>query len=272
MPSENFHDCRLKSPGKYIRFARKKCEQKHDGKCIDVTYGIFRKKGELTSEIQSLHYPVDVWTESAARKHCNSRDGILFEPAKKDQLVIKSDMQRLVYGEVYAPWEVDTHGEYMTPETVENMAHEFLMSGKVDRIDVQHNFRKSGILVVESFIAREGDPVWSEGSWVLGAKVTNDDLWQGILVGDYNGWSFAGPTMKQPERVVVEAAEIIVGTLEGAENDLVTWHDHDYFIKFDEEGKVLLGKSSQAFAHTHEIKHTVSTELALEHAHRIVLQ
>lgn len=71
MPYPNEHACRLQSPDKYDRFARKPCDQKSDGKCIDVIYGI--KAGK--SEIQALRYKKDVWSASDARSHCSSRGG-----------------------------------------------------------------------------------------------------------------------------------------------------------------------------------------------------
>lgn len=80
MPYPNEHACRLEDPDKYDRFNRVNCDQKHDGKCIDVIYGI--KEGK--SEIQALRYKKDVWSASDARKHCKSRGGN-FEPAKKEQ-------------------------------------------------------------------------------------------------------------------------------------------------------------------------------------------
>ena len=76
-PYPNEHACRLNSPGKYDRFARKNCEQKHSKKCIDVIYGI--KAGK--SEIQALRYKTKIWGASAAKSHCKSRKGT-FEPAK----------------------------------------------------------------------------------------------------------------------------------------------------------------------------------------------
>jgi len=79
-PYEGEHSCRLNSPEKYVKFNRKNCEQKHDGKCIDVIYG--RKKDDK-SEIQSLRYSKDIWKEAAARSHCKSREGT-FEAAKKE--------------------------------------------------------------------------------------------------------------------------------------------------------------------------------------------
>ena len=76
-PYPNEHACRLHPPGNYDRFARKNCEIKHDGKCIDVIYGI--KSGK--SEIQAYRYPKDVWQAAAAKSHCSSHGGS-FDAAK----------------------------------------------------------------------------------------------------------------------------------------------------------------------------------------------
>jgi hypothetical protein len=81
-PYKNEHACRLKEPD-YDKYARKNCEQKHDGKCIDVIYGI---KGDK-AEIQALRYPKDIWTEKKAKEHCKSRGGI-FEAAAKESSII----------------------------------------------------------------------------------------------------------------------------------------------------------------------------------------
>lgn len=80
MPYPNEHACRLENPNKYDKFNRVNCDQKHDGKCIDVIYGIKDNK----SEIQALRYKKDVWSEGDAKSHCKSRGGS-FEPARKDQ-------------------------------------------------------------------------------------------------------------------------------------------------------------------------------------------
>jgi HK97 family phage prohead protease len=80
-PYPNEHACRLKTPN-YDKYARKNCEQKHDGKCIDVIYGI--KGGK--SEIQALRYPKKIWDVAAARSHCKSRGGS-FEAAKSSVII-----------------------------------------------------------------------------------------------------------------------------------------------------------------------------------------
>lgn len=82
------------------------------------------------------------------------------------------DELRIVYGEVYAPDVIDSQGDTMSAAEIRKMAHHFLAEGRVKQIDVQHNNQVCGAKVVESFIAREGDPTFipsgrSEGVLVL---------------------------------------------------------------------------------------------------------
>lgn len=72
MPYPNEHACRLDDPDKYPKKRRVNCDQKSNGKCIDVIYGII-SAGK--SAIQALRYPRRIWTASAARAHCQRRGG-----------------------------------------------------------------------------------------------------------------------------------------------------------------------------------------------------
>lgn len=81
-PFPNEHSCRINQPGKYTKFSRKSCDQKSDGKCIDVIYG---RKKDGKSEIQALRYKKDVWKRAAARSHCKGRNGS-FEAAEEDSI------------------------------------------------------------------------------------------------------------------------------------------------------------------------------------------
>lgn len=78
-PFSGEHSCRLAPPGDYREFARKNAEQESEGKKIDVVYGIRQKAGKRISEIQSLRYKTEDWTEDKARSHCEGRKGV-FEP------------------------------------------------------------------------------------------------------------------------------------------------------------------------------------------------
>jgi len=76
--------CRLEDPGKYIRFRRRNCEGRHEGKCVDFIYGVLPDGG---AEIQALRLRVaEGWTEAAARAYCREKEGIEFEVLGEEQL------------------------------------------------------------------------------------------------------------------------------------------------------------------------------------------
>jgi hypothetical protein len=89
-PYPNEHSCRLNPPDKYDKFARKNCEMKHDGKCIDVIFGIKDNK----SEIQAFRYDKDIWTESAAKAHCASHDGTFEAASGKEKECKKCETEK----------------------------------------------------------------------------------------------------------------------------------------------------------------------------------
>jgi len=122
MPYPNEHACRLHDPGKYDTLRRKNCDEKVDGKCIDVIYGITDNK----SEIQALRYDRDVWTEGEAHKHCDGRGGT-FEAAKgADDVAAKSIEGKLVkradtYGIMASTGDKDRDGEIVAPAAFKNL-------------------------------------------------------------------------------------------------------------------------------------------------------
>jgi len=80
MPYENEHSCRLLPPVKDAPTRRVNGKRKHDGKSYDV---IFQKQKGKWQE-QAYRYSDKIWSESAARSHCRSHKGILFEPASQN--------------------------------------------------------------------------------------------------------------------------------------------------------------------------------------------
>lgn len=104
----------------------------------------------------------------------------------------KFDVARqIVYGVVYAPLVADSQGDWASHESIEKMAHDFNSKNRANAIDVEHNQKPSGALVVESFIARKGDQDFPEGSWSMGIK-TPDHIWQLVKTGRINGLSMFG--------------------------------------------------------------------------------
>ena len=81
-PYPNEHSCRLRDPETLDIVGSG--ERKHNGKTYRVIFG--KPKGEkgAGSVEQAYRYPVDTWSESEARKHCEAHDGT-FEPAAKEK-------------------------------------------------------------------------------------------------------------------------------------------------------------------------------------------
>lgn len=106
------------------------------------------------------------------------------------------DEKKIVIGAVYSPYvdgdesTVDTQGMATSAEEIEKAAYEFME--KYRQIDKQHNFRPGFGNVVESYIAKAGDPLFPEGTWVLGVRVTDDSVWNQIKKGEITGFSLAG--------------------------------------------------------------------------------
>ena len=105
----------------------------------------------------------------------------------------KSDAKKqIVFGEVYAPNVRDTDGNFMTAETIEKMAHDFLANKKNAQISKNHKGNTDKGVVVESFIVRKGDPDFAEGAWVVGVHVPDKEIWQQIEKGELTGFSIEG--------------------------------------------------------------------------------
>lgn len=79
-PYPNIHACRLRDPNDFEEDSIRTIVRKHEGKEYQVLIGKLKKNEEWAE--QSYHYPKSVWTESEARKHCESHDG-QFEAAEK---------------------------------------------------------------------------------------------------------------------------------------------------------------------------------------------
>jgi len=189
---------------------------------------------------------------------------------EKYSVVVKDAEAHIVMGAVYVPMSVDSDNEAMTPEDIRKMAHEFLSSGKVNKIDKSHNFQESGCLVVESSLARAGDPDFVEGTWIVTTKITDPAIWEQIQKGEINGYSFAGIVRKEVSTVLIETIDTMSGYTEDSTIDILPVHKHDFFMKFNDNGRISVGKTSIFLGHEHTIKAVDATEMEMGHAHRII--
>lgn len=136
-------------------------------------------------------------------------------PANGFDIVLKSDgsivpmlatkisaEKQMVYGIVYAPGRTDSQGEIVVdPDVIREAAYDFMKIGVKTNVDVIHDGDyDQGAYVAESWLTKEeGDPFFPPmqypvGSWVVGIKVDNPDLWKRIKEKELGGLSLFGVT------------------------------------------------------------------------------
>jgi len=179
--------------------------------------------------------------------------------------------EQIVYGEVYAPYIMDTHEEMMLPEDVRKMCHRFLLDNKNGMIDIMHNNEIIHACVVETFIARPGDPDFAEGAWVAATKIDDTNVWADARAGILNGYSIEAWVVKVQAEVEYDYLPLHYGIVE--KND---GHNHAYYVEVDEVGRVIRGYTSEDDGHSHQIDAGTATEICkspgiLPHAHRYFL-
>ena len=188
------------------------------------------------------------------------------------KIKIKSEDKQIVFAEVYSPLHIDTDGEAMTADEIEKMAYKFISDGNIRKIDVGHINEESGSFIVESFIARKDDPDgFIEGSWVLGVKVDDPDLWVKIKSGELNGFSFQGTATPTPAKARVSVMQRMVGKTEQSFAGLLPPHYHDLEVVFTDKGVIVPTETSIVMNHSHRVAKATATESVLDHSHRLIL-
>ena len=174
------------------------------------------------------------------------------------------DEQRMVWAEVYAPDRPDSYGDFMTKEEIRKAAYNFMKQMRLNKVDQGHNNETNeNISVVESFIARDDDPTFIPGSWVVGVHVNDDQAWAKVKKGEINGFSLEALVFTEEQEVEIEVPPVISG-----KTDQVDGHEHEFYAAFSEDGKFLGGRTNVVDGHFHVIKTGTTTESAKEHIHR----
>lgn len=172
--------------------------------------------------------------------------------------------KRMVTGEVYAPFVIDSHGDMMLPEDIELMAHRFLEFCNTSKsVDTNHTRKTESCVVVESWIAKANDPTYNEGAWIATVRVDDDALWNGVKSGEFNAFSF--DVMAYKKNAVVE---VLINPVSVGETEETNGHTHLFFARMNDDGKVVSGRTSTVNGHAHTITRGTATEITDGHKHR----
>lgn len=126
-------------------------------------------------------------------KSAQNNGGLQYEKQFEIRKVV--DDQRMVYGIVYSPDEIDLQGDTASAEVIKDMAYDFMKNARTNNVDQQHNFIGGEGFVAESWLTKTGDNVFpfeKEGSWAVGIKVEKEETWQLVKSGEITGLSLAG--------------------------------------------------------------------------------
>jgi hypothetical protein len=203
-PYPGEHACPMRSPDDFQtgedNWAR--VERTSGGKRYSIIMG--RLKGKTSMTEQSYRYNKEVWSEAAARKHCQDHDGMKFEPAEESKsvekfvrFVEKREDEQIVTGVVYEPNETDTQGDYSTAEEIMKAAYSFMENGQ--QFQMNHAGKDVEAVVLENYLAPVAFDIGEEhikkGTWILTSRVKDIDIWKRIKSGEITGYSMRGTAM-----------------------------------------------------------------------------
>lgn len=203
----NEHVCWLRHPNEMAadsleRISAKALDAK-DPHVFRREAGVLKGRLVETDEEATLAicYPGRLWTRQEARDHAERQgDQVSFVPVNKGQaeprrwLIKSAKPERFVMDVVYEPWTEDLDGEAMTPEAIRKAAHSWMAKGH--RVNLEHRGISTDTLVLESYVlpvdAEIGGEFFFKGSWMLGGRIRNPQLWAAIQGGEISGWSMQG--------------------------------------------------------------------------------
>lgn len=181
----------------------------------------------------------------------------------------EDDWDRVVMAEVLVPDAPNVFGDYWTEQEVMEAAYLFMKKGYI--IDVDHqreDVSTLGVYVVESFIARDGDPTFIKGSWVVGMRIEDDALWSQVLSGELNGFSY--------EAIVKTIAAVLEYDDDNfrsgsTEPDPFDGHSHAFAVWVDDNNRPIRGGTDEVDGHSHTITTHTITDAAAGHVHRYTI-
>ncbi len=175
------------------------------------------------------------------------------------------EFEHIVFAELLIPNQPNTYGDYWTPDAIKEAAYIFAKEGYGIDINHDNNDITGKVYVAESFIVRPGDPDFIEGSWVVGMKIEDSEIWQSVLDGDLNGYSYEALVAFLDATLQIEDDMVRTGNTEPDIND---GHTHEFMVIVDENNRPMSGGTTDTNGHSHLIKIHSITEEAEGHKHR----
>lgn len=128
---------------------------------------------------------------------------IYLSEEKPIQVCLEQDEKHMVFGAVLIPdkpiYRYNQEEEYylrFPKETIEVLAHEYLQNDNIYSFTQQHKENADGVSIIESWVKTSNNDKSVDlgidapiGTWFVGAKIDNEEIWQGIKDGSMRGFS-----------------------------------------------------------------------------------
>jgi len=117
-------------------------------------------------------------------------------------LTVKAEEERFVLGIVLEPEQVDAQQDIYSAAEIRQAAHTYMEKSRT--IGLMHKGTiNDKVKILESYIAPasfdlNGVPVRA-GTWLMGVRVLDDDLWAAVKSGDMTGFSIGGSAVRKPD-------------------------------------------------------------------------
>ena len=122
---------------------------------------------------------------------------------KPIQVCFEQDEKHMVFGAVLIPdkpiYRYNQGDEYyirFPKDTIEVLAHDYLKNDNIHQFTKQHKDNADGVSIIESWVKTSNNDKSVDlgidapiGTWFIGAKIDNEELWQGIKAGQMKGFS-----------------------------------------------------------------------------------
>lgn len=177
----------------------------------------------------------------------------------------RPEWEQVVFAEVLVPETRNVYGDYWTRDGIRDAAYLFMKEGF--GIDIDHdNIDRTGTMyVVESFLARDSDPDFIPGSWVVATKIEDPVIWEAILNNEINGYSYEAVIAFLQGVLKMDDDGVRTGV---TEPDLTDGHVHTFMVLVDEDNRPVSGGTDEVHGHSHSISTHTVTDAAAGHTHR----
>lgn len=161
----------------------------------------------------------DQGVDWAIRKMESINNKLRMLPFSKQEFQTIDDEKRLVtapvmIAETPIPRFNPDLGKYFvkfSKETIQKMMLKYFKENKIHMVNTNHDSKqqKDGVYMMESYIVGDRNnsllfPNLPEGSWVATYYISNDEVWEKIKAGEYNGFSLEGYFIEKYEDNMIE--------------------------------------------------------------------